>query len=214
MLTLDSLEIEAKTVKQFKEKHLQLERELEDRVDYFVQKYIEKDVATTFVNHSSEPSTIEAADFESASYPKQLLYLTIRSFLHSYRMLSVIYLKFLVQIMIVITVVLILGNMLDDCSQPSFQNRLGMAFTVLLVFYVGTIIHTVLLFPDELSVFINEQNRGMYSPLMYLISKILGELPFLVASQIVFSLIMYYGMGLNQESARRYFIFVSYSIIF
>lgn len=113
-----------------------------------------------------------------------------------------------------VTVVLTLGNMIDDCSQPSFQNRIGMAFTVLLVFYVGTIIHTVLLFPDELFVFISEQSRGMYSPLMYLISKILGELPFLIATQILFSIIMYFGMDLNQESANRYFVFVSFSIIF
>lgn len=94
MLTLDSLEIEAETEAEFKQKHLKLEREMVERNDYFVQKYIEVDDTKTVVKSSSEPTTIERIDYQTAGYLKQLLYLTIRAFVHSYRMLNIIYLKF------------------------------------------------------------------------------------------------------------------------
>lgn len=63
--------------------------------------------------------------------------------------------------------------------------------------------------PQERAVFIRERANGLYTPAQYLLATTLVSLPFLFACALVFTLIIYWAIGMN-PGATHFFRFLLY----
>ena len=68
--------------------------------------------------------------------------------------------------------------------------------------------NVILIFPDERPVFLREVNNNMYSVSPYFWAKIISELPFSILTPTIFGSIVYYAIGLNDESIEYFGIFI------
>lgn len=74
--------------------------------------------------------------------------------------------------------------------------------------YMSALGNIVMVFPDERDVFFREQASGMYSPTSYYLAKVASEIPGFIMFPTLFSIIAYFGLGLNTEDASHCFIFI------
>lgn len=111
-------------------------------------------------------------------------------------------------------ITLVFRQMLDNWSEASINNRSGVLFLISMFMYMFATGNVILIFPDERDVFFREQASGMYSPTSYYLAKVASEIPGFIIFPSLFSLIAYFGLGLNTEDASHYFIFVGYLILY
>lgn len=71
---------------------------------------------------------------------------------------------------------------------------------------------SLLVFPEERSIFLKEENSKLYTTLSYFIGRTLVDLPILLIAPIIYSLIVYWMVGLDDSSASKIFIFILVSM--
>lgn len=71
---------------------------------------------------------------------------------------------------------------------------------------MGALMATVFLFQDERPIFLREYANKMYSVPTYYLAKVLADTPVLTLAPLVFSLIVYFKIGLT-ISVSQYFCF-------
>jgi hypothetical protein len=71
----------------------------------------------------------------------------------------------------------------------------------------------MLTFPLEKSVFSRENNSNMYRVISYYIGKSIIEIPMIVLVPIIVSLVFYWMVGLNDDSAENVIIFIFVGIL-
>jgi hypothetical protein len=69
---------------------------------------------------------------------------------------------------------------------------------------------TILVFPSELKIFLNEHHNNWYSTSSYYWAKYIIEIPIVIIISYIYSFIIYYGTGqLNQNWRFAYFTIIS-----
>lgn len=71
----------------------------------------------------------------------------------------------------------------------------------------------ILVFPDERPVFLREVNNNMYDVSAYFFAKVTSELPLSILIPVLFDVIVYWAIGLNDEYTYKFFIFAAISIL-
>mmetsp|Transcript_111 Transcript_111/g.217 ORF Transcript_111/g.217 Transcript_111/m.217 type:complete len:165 (+) Transcript_111:726-1220(+) len=82
----------------------------------------------------------------------------------------------------------------------------GGVFFALTNTFMGNLFNTVLIFQQERPVFLREQSNKMYRVAPYFFSKVIVDTPVLILGPLVFTLIIYFSMGL-QKTADQFFSF-------
>lgn len=91
-----------------------------------------------------------------------------------------------------------------EYAQDIIENTCGLAFMCMFCWF-GGIFPELLIFPNELEVFLKEYGNGYYSPFQYLMSKILSDLPFSLVLPNLSSIPLYFLTG--QYSAQLWRVF-------
>jgi len=99
-----------------------------------------------------------------------------------------------------------------DLSYSGFQNRNGLLFFCVINNVMSSTIGVLSIFGEEKNVFSREHGAGYYGLPAYFISKIIVELPFQIIFPWIFSLIVYWFVGL-QNVADKYFLFALFIIL-
>jgi ATP-binding cassette subfamily G (WHITE) protein 1 len=66
----------------------------------------------------------------------------------------------------------------------------------------------ILIFPEERPVFLREANNNMYKVTAYFFAKIISEFPSSFLTPTIFGSIVYFAVGLNQEKAYKFPVFL------
>jgi len=149
----------------------------------------------------------ELAEIDPIRGPPQIyrfFLLLIRSFLMTFRNPMMTYARLIQTVVLSLMVGLIyldLGH-----NQASIQNREGALFFILTNQTMGGLMNVIMLFPTERMVFIREHATGAYGTLSYYLARVLSDLPFMLFFPCVFSAIVYWMCGLNNQ-ADKFFIF-------
>eukprot|EP01101_Sappina_pedata_P003338 TRINITY_DN1357_c0_g1_i3.p1 TRINITY_DN1357_c0_g1~~TRINITY_DN1357_c0_g1_i3.p1 ORF type:complete len:702 (-),score=226.60 TRINITY_DN1357_c0_g1_i3:37-2013(-) len=93
-----------------------------------------------------------------------------------------------------------------DNDQASIQSRQGVLFFCCTSCFMPYLMNVLTLFPMEKMVFFKEYSSGAYGSLSYYVAKNISELPFNIAFPMIFSIIIYFMVGLKTE-ADAFFIF-------
>ena len=95
------------------------------------------------------------------------------------------------------------SNKIDPTDQQSIatlaQNKSGVIFFLVITFTFGNVFIQCLTIPMELPVVKREYQNGMYTTVPYFLSKIITELPYLVALPALQLGISYFMIGLREE---------------
>uniref|UniRef100_A0A7S3NLB8 ABC transporter domain-containing protein n=1 Tax=Euplotes crassus TaxID=5936 RepID=A0A7S3NLB8_EUPCR len=142
---------------------------------------------------------------------KQFWLLLMRNFKNLIRLPIASYGKVISYIFISILILLVWGHL--DNDQQSIQSRTGVLFIVSTMIIMFNVQGVILVFPDERPVFIREHSGKMYSTTIYYLSKILSEIPLLFINATLFSVVLYWAVGLNTDSFGRFLVFWSYTML-
>ena len=71
----------------------------------------------------------------------------------------------------------------------------------------------ILTFPSERELFLREENSKMYSITAYYFGRNITELPTLILFPSIFSLIVYWMIGLNNIEPYKFFIFFLFCVL-
>jgi ABC-type multidrug transport system ATPase subunit len=152
------------------------------------------DVATSLI-HSGYAASISA----------QFKHLFWRSFNNFYRDKFVLILRLIQTLIFSLLIGLIYLNIDDD--QTSITDRVGVLFFILINQAFGGLFSALNSFPSERAVYLKERASRMYRVEPYYITKGVSEFPGLIFFPLVFSVIVYWMIGLN-SGADRFFLFV------
>ena len=61
----------------------------------------------------------------------------------------------------------------------------------------NSIQNIILIFPDEMPVFLREVNNNMYSVSAYFFAKVISEIPSSILTPVIFGSIVYFAIGLS-----------------
>eukprot|EP01016_Furgasonia_blochmanni_P019458 TRINITY_DN2181_c0_g1_i1.p1 TRINITY_DN2181_c0_g1~~TRINITY_DN2181_c0_g1_i1.p1 ORF type:complete len:538 (-),score=104.36 TRINITY_DN2181_c0_g1_i1:84-1697(-) len=86
-------------------------------------------------------------------------------------------------------------------------NKLGALFFICVASFMDALGSTSLTFPKEREVFLREENSKLYRVTSYFCGKFLVELPVMMIAPFLFCLIIYWIIGLNDDSWQRFAIF-------
>lgn len=87
----------------------------------------------------------------------------------------------------------------QDYDQASVQNIAGAMFFCITSSSFNSLTSALFVFPAELPVFMKEHKLGMYRCDTYFISKMLAELPWYIIGPLLFSVIVYWMVGLRDD---------------
>jgi len=96
-----------------------------------------------------------------------------------------------------------LGN-----SQTNITDREGALFFMTLNQVMSCINAVLLTFPLERALLVREQSNGMYSITSYFLGKYLSNFPLDVFFPTLYSILIYWTVGLNDSSAARFFYYL------
>jgi len=105
------------------------------------------------------------------------------------------------QMILMIVLLNLLYRELND-DEESIQNRNGLLFFIVLFLIMTNIQNVILSFPIERALFLKEQAGNVYSTFPYFLSKNLVEMPPQIGAPILFSIGIYFSIGLNDESGK------------
>lgn len=96
---------------------------------------------------------------------------------------------------------LIIGGLFSNIgfNQRSIQNRNGLFYFIMINQGFNTLIGVVNTFPKEKIIVNRERSNNAYSTLAYYTSKVLVEIPLIILPSLIYSLIIYWMVGLNDE---------------
>lgn len=93
------------------------------------------------------------------------------------------------------------------------MDKLGFLFFFVISTFMTSLNPCILTFPSERAVFLREENVKMYSVASYFFGKWLVDLLPAIFSPVMSSLIVYWMVGLNNESAGKFFFFLLVNIL-
>eukprot|EP01091_Cochliopodium_minus_P001749 TRINITY_DN1168_c0_g1_i1.p1 TRINITY_DN1168_c0_g1~~TRINITY_DN1168_c0_g1_i1.p1 ORF type:complete len:650 (-),score=150.98 TRINITY_DN1168_c0_g1_i1:60-2009(-) len=93
-----------------------------------------------------------------------------------------------------------------DHNQTSITNRQGVLFFCMIVVFMSNLMGELHAFPAERGLFLREKGGGWYGLLAYYCSKMLSMIPLQIVEPMIFSLFVYWMVGLNKD-AGKFFIF-------
>ena len=67
---------------------------------------------------------------------------------------------------------------------------------------------TIIIFQVERPVFLREQANKMYSVTAYYLAKVLADLPLQLVTPIVFTVIVYFGIGMTIEASKFFYFYL------
>lgn len=91
-------------------------------------------------------------------------------------------------------------------------NTSGAFFLITMNIMMSSSMPAVVMFPSERAVFLMEQANAVYNPIPYGVSKILAEVPVNAIFPVIFSLIVYWMIGLR-EGADHVFLFIFNAVL-
>ena len=96
---------------------------------------------------------------------------------------------------------LVIGGLFSNVgySQRSIQNRNGLFYFIMINQGFNTLISVVNTFPKEKTIVNRERSNHAYTTLAYFISKVLVEIPLIVLPSLLYSIIIYWMVGLNEK---------------
>ena len=92
-------------------------------------------------------------------------------------------------------------------TQASIQSRNGVLFLVATSMVFTSVSSIILTFPIEKLLVIRDMNSGMYRVWTFYLSKILADFPISTALPLLFSLILYWFVGLSNTAAQFFLFF-------
>jgi ABC-type multidrug transport system ATPase subunit len=94
---------------------------------------------------------------------------------------------------------LVIGGLFSNIGydQRSIQNRSGLFFFIMINQCFNTLVSVVNVFPKEKTIVNRERSNNAYSTFTYFASKVLVEIPLIVAPSLLYSLIIYWMVELN-----------------
>lgn len=105
------------------------------------------------------------------------------------------------QMILMIVLLNLLYRELDD-NEESIMNRSGLLFFIVLFLIMVNIQNVILSFPIERALFLKERAGNVYNTFPYFLSKNLVELPPQIGAPIIFSIGIYFSIGLNDEEGK------------
>ena len=100
----------------------------------------------------------------------------------------------------------------QEVTADIFENCSGLIFIVMFAWFCA-IFPVLLVFPQEVNVFIKEHDNGYYSCFSYLMSKILSDLPFQLILPNLGSIPVYYLTGQYSQDCWRVIVFAMIFIL-
>ncbi|KAL6069457.1 ATP-binding cassette sub- G member 2 [Balamuthia mandrillaris] len=143
---------------------------------------------------------------KSPNWLFQLMVLTWRSLLTSIRNPMLTTVRFIQTLVLGLLVGVLYFDLSKD--QESVQDRQGALFFIVVNQAMGSMMTTLVMFPEERGVFIREHSSGAYGTLAYFLSKSIADLPFMTVFPIIFCLITYWMVGLDAD-VEKFFIFLA-----
>ncbi|KAH3760906.1 ABC2 type transporter superfamily protein [Pelomyxa schiedti] len=99
-----------------------------------------------------------------------------------------------------------------DNSQAGIRNRMGMLFFSSMIMLLFGMLSVLFVLPKEYAVLLRESLNNMYSPAVFLQSKIITDTPLQIIFPLIFSLLVYFTCGLNL-SVDKFFIFTAVMVL-
>jgi ABC-type multidrug transport system ATPase subunit len=137
----------------------------------------------------------EGFDFRKEMYVTYLLFW--RTWAEQSRDVATLTIKFVLTIFFA----LVIGGLFSNIgnSQRSIQNRNGLFFFIMINQCFNTLVSVVNVFPKEKTIVNRERSSNAYTTFAYFTSKILVETPLIVLPSLLYSLIIYWMVGLNEN---------------
>ncbi|KAJ3025449.1 UNVERIFIED_CONTAM: ATP-binding cassette sub- G member 1 [Siphonaria sp. JEL0065] len=155
---------------------------------------------------------IDPSKFKAyAPFGVQFRYLFGRVAKNAVRNPMVVKAKFAQSVIISLIIGLLFQGTGTNLDYAGAQNRNGMLFFSVINNVMSSTISNLSIFGEEKAVFSREFGAGYYGLPPYFFSKILVELPFQILFPWVFSLIVYWFVGL-QNAADKYFLFLVFVV--
>jgi len=106
-----------------------------------------------------------------------------------------------------ILIAVILGSLFLRLSPGQFYNKFGMILFALLNSAMGNFTELPAAFEGRNAVY-KHLDAGMYPTLSYMVSIVIGFIPVMLAETILFSVILYFMVGLAEDAGRYFFFFL------
>jgi ABC-type multidrug transport system permease subunit len=81
-------------------------------------------------------------------------------------------------------------------------------FHVIVDHVMRNMMGTIIIFQVERPVFLREQANKMYSVTAYYLAKVLADLPLQLITPIVFTVIVYFGIGMTIEASKFFYFYL------
>jgi len=148
--------------------------------------------------------------YRETDYTPNILNLFIRAFKQNYRNKLAIKIKVFTNIFIAIVLGIIYSKKANSTNE--IQDKLGILFYITINQAFSGAISILNVFPNEKKIVMKELDSNAYKLSYYYITKVLAELPFTLISPIIFGIINYWTVGLNQHFL-NFYLFICILII-
>lgn len=143
------------------------------------------------------------------SYFQQLRSVLWRSWITNIREPMLVKIKFAQTLIFALFMGLVYLKTNNDYIQEDIMNINGVIFLLIISFTYNNLFPILNVFPKEIPVFLREHGTGLYRVDVYYISKMLIEVPFLIADTAILIAIVYWMSGLTHDS----YTFINAAII-
>mmetsp|Transcript_17838 Transcript_17838/g.17803 ORF Transcript_17838/g.17803 Transcript_17838/m.17803 type:complete len:475 (+) Transcript_17838:241-1665(+) len=179
-------------------------QEESEKISYLIAEYKKTEKKTDMVDCLT--SQIEYTKTGNLSIFSKMNLLYKRSFLNAARNPILTKVRLVGIIFNGTLIDLLFHDLGNDFS--SIQNINGVFSVVLMNLLFSSAMSYSLSFPAERPIFIKEYSQGLYGSLVYYLAKNISELPMQLFAPMVYSLLLYFVLGLNL-AADKFFIFYS-----
>eukprot|EP00343_Euplotes_focardii_P008173 CAMPEP_0205821666 /NCGR_PEP_ID=MMETSP0206-20130828/8763_1 /ASSEMBLY_ACC=CAM_ASM_000279 /TAXON_ID=36767 /ORGANISM="Euplotes focardii, Strain TN1" /LENGTH=699 /DNA_ID=CAMNT_0053117321 /DNA_START=14 /DNA_END=2113 /DNA_ORIENTATION=+ len=216
MMSIEAMdEPDTEDQEELKRTRTNMETDYKKRIAMLSDKYKDSDLKCDGDSKHPEAKDLTSSENDITKYTpnlfKQFCLLILRNFKNILRLPIASYGKVISYLFVAIMILLVWGHLGED--EQSIQSRTGVLFmtsTMLIMFNVQGVI---LVFPDERPVFIREHSGKMYDTTIYYIAKILSEVPLTLINGTLYSVVLYWAVGLNTDSFGRFIVFWLYTIL-
>jgi ABC-type multidrug transport system ATPase subunit/ABC-type multidrug transport system permease subunit len=189
-----------------------LEDEEKQKIELFISTYKSSELLILQEINQENITPIEKiAIVYKPRFLIQMEVLLIRAFRNSYRNPMLLKMK-LFQLLFVGTIMDLLYHNLGH-DQSSIQSREGAIFFTLIQFIMVGLLSNAITFNIEKPLFLKEYKEGLYGIIPYYLSKVVSELPAQMISMIIFVSMVYFAIGLNQNTAGQFFVYLGIAFL-
>ncbi|OMJ89051.1 hypothetical protein SteCoe_8875 [Stentor coeruleus] len=115
----------------------------------------------------------------------------------------------MLKFMQLLTMAIILDLIFHDLgyNMKGVQNRQGVLFNSVIHFVMTSSQTNSMSFPIERPIFLKDYKEALYGVTPYILAKMITELPLQIICTLLYSVVFYFALDLNLESADKFFIF-------